>query len=122
MPELNSPVFRGAVEENTSLDVGQLHLQGKERAGGGWNGGVVGEGEGEGKVPSEQPYQLTYCLYVDGGKHVLQHGSHELGGLVTSCKIVQHQLRKKRQEVEMGTAIIHCCLSPVANRGTGRDL
>lgn len=43
-------------------------------------------------------YKETHCVYVNGGKHVLEHGSHQLGELAVGCEVVQHQLQMRNKE------------------------
>lgn len=43
-------------------------------------------------------YKETHCVYVNGGKHVLEHGGHQLGELAVGCEVVQHQLQMRNQE------------------------
>ena len=56
--ELHCPSLRSVVEEDTSTDVGQLHLRERERG-----GGV--------KWQVTQSQGLTDCLYVERREHVL---------------------------------------------------
>ena len=39
----------------------------------------------------------TYCLNVNGGEHILEHGSHQFGQLVLRCKVVQYQLQYREE-------------------------
>lgn len=43
-------------------------------------------------------YKEIHCVYVNGGKHVLEHGGHQLGELAVGCEVVQHQLQMRNQE------------------------